>query len=158
MGGLPVMVAVRKGANMFARTSTWSGSPEALQKWADNAVNKVKGLVEGLPGNVGVARRQEMRAMLTGPALDNLAAAVAGACRSGLDADALRATVLPRLRKVVPIDALWWASADPATLLFTRATTYPTRSPVTRSTGQAPSTPRTVRVAPGTHGRPISTG
>ncbi len=40
---------------MFARTSTWSGSPEALQKWADNAVNTVKGFVEGLPGNAGVA-------------------------------------------------------------------------------------------------------
>ena len=38
---------------MFARTSTWSGSPEALQKWRDNAV-KVKGFVEGLPGNAGV--------------------------------------------------------------------------------------------------------
>jgi len=59
--------------------------------------------------------------MLTGPALDNLAAAVARACRSGLDPDALRAAVLPRLRKVVPVDALWWAAADPATLLFTRA-------------------------------------
>lgn len=59
--------------------------------------------------------------MLTGPALDNLAAAVARACRSGLDPDALRAAVLPRLRKVVPVDALWWAAADPATLLFTRS-------------------------------------
>ena len=59
--------------------------------------------------------------MLTGPAADNLVAAVASACRSGLDADALRAEVLPRLRKAVPIDALWWASADPATLLFTRS-------------------------------------
>ena len=39
---------------MFARTSTWSGSPEALQKWADNAGSKVKGFVEGLPGNSGV--------------------------------------------------------------------------------------------------------
>ncbi len=58
--------------------------------------------------------------MLTGPAADNLVAAVAPACRSGLDADALRAAVLPRLRKAVPVDALWWASADPATLLFTR--------------------------------------
>ena len=58
--------------------------------------------------------------MLTGPALDNLAAAVVRACRSGLDADALRAAVLPRLRKAVPIDALWWAAADPATLLFTQ--------------------------------------
>jgi hypothetical protein len=59
--------------------------------------------------------------MLTGPALDNLAAAVARACRSGLDADELRAAVLPRLRKAVPVDALWWAAADPATLLFTRS-------------------------------------
>ena len=59
--------------------------------------------------------------MLTGPALDNLAAAVVRVCRSGLDADALRAAVLPRLRKAVPVDALWWASADPATLLFTRS-------------------------------------
>ncbi len=59
--------------------------------------------------------------MLTGPALDNLVEAVVRDCRSGLDADALRAAVLPRLRKVVPIDALWWAAADPATLLFTQA-------------------------------------
>jgi DNA-binding CsgD family transcriptional regulator len=59
--------------------------------------------------------------MLTGPVADNIVEAVASACRSGLDADALRATILPRLRKAVPIDALWWASADPATLLFTRS-------------------------------------
>src|SRR5277367_3139805 len=59
--------------------------------------------------------------MLTGPVLDNLAAGIARACRSGLDPDALRAEVLPRLRKVVPVDALWWAAADPATLLFTRS-------------------------------------
>lgn len=38
---------------MFARTSTWSGSPEALQKWVDNAVRTVRGFVEGLPGNAG---------------------------------------------------------------------------------------------------------
>ena len=44
---------MRKGANMFARTSTWSGSPEALQKWDDNAVNKVLDFVKGLPGNAG---------------------------------------------------------------------------------------------------------
>jgi heme-degrading monooxygenase HmoA len=48
------MMAVRKGVTMFARTSTWSGSPEALQKWADNALSTVKGFVEGLPGNAGV--------------------------------------------------------------------------------------------------------
>lgn len=32
--------------------------------------------------------------MLTGPTADNLVAAVASACRSGLDADSLRAAVL----------------------------------------------------------------
>jgi heme-degrading monooxygenase HmoA len=39
---------------MFARTSTWSGSPEVLQKWVENAEAKVRGFVEGLPGNAGV--------------------------------------------------------------------------------------------------------
>lgn len=39
---------------MFARTSTWSGSPEELQKWADHTASTVKGFVEGLPGNAGV--------------------------------------------------------------------------------------------------------
>ena len=39
---------------MFARTLTWSGSPEELHKWADHAASKVKGFVEGLPGNAGV--------------------------------------------------------------------------------------------------------
>ena len=39
---------------MFARTTTWSGSPEALQKWADHAVSQVMGFVKGLPGNAGV--------------------------------------------------------------------------------------------------------
>lgn len=38
---------------MYARTSTWSGSPEALRKWADNS-ERVKGFVESLPGNAGV--------------------------------------------------------------------------------------------------------
>lgn len=38
---------------MFARTSTWSGSPEQLQKWDTNTA-KVKDFVEGLPGNAGV--------------------------------------------------------------------------------------------------------
>ena len=59
--------------------------------------------------------------MLTDPKLDDLVAVVARDCRSGLDADALRAAVLPRLRRAVPIDALWWATADPLTLLFTGA-------------------------------------
>ena len=48
------MVVRRKGVNIFARTSTWSGSPQELQKWADNATDNVKGFVEALPGNAGV--------------------------------------------------------------------------------------------------------
>ena len=43
-------------------------------------------------------------------------------CRSGLDPDTLRVRLLPRLRRAVRADALWWATVDPATLLFT--TTY----------------------------------
>ena len=39
---------------MFARTSTWSGSPEVLQSWVENAERRVRGFVEGLPGNTGV--------------------------------------------------------------------------------------------------------
>jgi DNA-binding CsgD family transcriptional regulator len=58
-----------------------------------------------------------------GPALDNLIAAIAETCRRGLEPSALRAAVLPRLRRAVPIDALWWATVDPATLLFTQAYT-----------------------------------
>jgi len=59
--------------------------------------------------------------MLAGPALRNVTAAVAQICRSGLEPDALRAAALARLREVVPVDAVWWATADPATLLFTAA-------------------------------------
>jgi DNA-binding CsgD family transcriptional regulator len=59
--------------------------------------------------------------MYPGPVLDNLIAAIAESCRSGLGPDALRAAVLPRLRRAVPFDAFWWATVDPATLLFTRA-------------------------------------
>jgi heme-degrading monooxygenase HmoA len=43
-----------KGATVYARTSTWSGSPEALKKWTDHAESRVKGFVSGLPGNTGV--------------------------------------------------------------------------------------------------------
>jgi DNA-binding CsgD family transcriptional regulator len=57
--------------------------------------------------------------MKRGAGLDSVVASIARSCRSGLDVDALRAAVLPQLRKAVPVDALWWAAADPATLLFT---------------------------------------
>ena len=40
---------------MVARTSTWSGSPEALDKWAEHVTTQVSGFVAGLPGNAGGA-------------------------------------------------------------------------------------------------------
>jgi len=39
---------------MFARTSTWTGSPEVLKNWSEHAASTVKGFVEGLAGNAGV--------------------------------------------------------------------------------------------------------
>jgi hypothetical protein len=39
--------------DMVARTSTWAGSPEALDKWAEHVSTQVKGFVAGLPGNAG---------------------------------------------------------------------------------------------------------
>lgn len=59
--------------------------------------------------------------MIGGAAQSNLVAAIADTCRAGLDLDELRRRVLPRLRRAVPVDALWSAAADPATLLFNRA-------------------------------------
>ena len=38
---------------MFARTSSWSGSPEALDKWAEHVAAKVRPFVARLPGNAG---------------------------------------------------------------------------------------------------------
>lgn len=38
---------------MYARTSTWSGSAGALDKWAAHVVEKVAPMVTGLPGNAG---------------------------------------------------------------------------------------------------------
>ena len=38
---------------MVARTSTWKGSPEALERWAEHVNRHVKPFVAGLPGNAG---------------------------------------------------------------------------------------------------------
>jgi DNA-binding CsgD family transcriptional regulator len=40
-------------------------------------------------------------------------------CRAGLDTHTLQVEVLRRLRKIIPIDAAFCATVDPATLLFT---------------------------------------
>jgi DNA-binding CsgD family transcriptional regulator len=58
--------------------------------------------------------------MKRGPALEHLTGAIVEICRSGLPPEALRDRVLARLRRVVPFDAAFWATADPATLLFTQ--------------------------------------
>lgn len=38
---------------MHARTSTWTGTPEALAKWADHVKHKVAPMVASLAGNAG---------------------------------------------------------------------------------------------------------
>ena len=38
---------------MYARTSSWSGTPEALETWAAHVVAHVAPFVAGLPGNAG---------------------------------------------------------------------------------------------------------
>jgi hypothetical protein len=38
---------------MFARSSTWTGSPEALQKWAQSAASDVAPMIRKLPGVAG---------------------------------------------------------------------------------------------------------
>ena len=38
---------------MVARTSSWKGSPEALERWAEHVVKHVKPFVASLPGNAG---------------------------------------------------------------------------------------------------------
>ena len=57
---------------------------------------------------------------MRGAALENLTGAIVELCRAGLSPEALRDSALPRLRRAVPFDAVFWATVDPATLLFTR--------------------------------------
>lgn len=38
---------------MFARTSTWTGSVEALERWAEQAESSVRPYVASLDGNAG---------------------------------------------------------------------------------------------------------
>ena len=46
---------------------------------------------------------------------------VTALCHSGLSSDDLHTQVLAQLGRLLPSDAVWWAAADPATLLFTSA-------------------------------------
>jgi len=38
---------------MYARTSTWTGSAEALEKWVQHVEKSVAPMVAGLAGNAG---------------------------------------------------------------------------------------------------------
>lgn len=38
---------------MQARTSTWTGTPDALDAWAEHVLTNVKPMVAALPGNAG---------------------------------------------------------------------------------------------------------
>jgi heme-degrading monooxygenase HmoA len=38
---------------MYARTSKWSGTPDALEKWASHVSGQVAPMVAGLAGNSG---------------------------------------------------------------------------------------------------------
>jgi hypothetical protein len=44
---------VVEGATVYARTSTWTGSGEALEKWAAHVNERVAPMVSRLPGNAG---------------------------------------------------------------------------------------------------------
>lgn len=54
-------------------------------------------------------------------AMRDATALIIAACHQGHPPDRLKAEVLMRLQRVLPVDAVWWATSDPATLLFTQA-------------------------------------
>ena len=59
--------------------------------------------------------------MASRAAIADVTASIIAVCHQGHPPDRLKAEVLSRLRRVVPVDALWWATSDPSTLLFTQA-------------------------------------
>src|SRR5215831_1436819 len=53
--------------------------------------------------------------------MEREATALIGRCYAGLDASGLREEILRRLRRMLPVDAAFFATVDPMTLLFTSA-------------------------------------
>ncbi len=53
--------------------------------------------------------------------MERQATALTGRCYAGLDAAGLREEILRRLRRMMPVDAAFFATVDPMTLLFTSA-------------------------------------
>jgi len=54
-----------------------------------------------------------------GPSPRDASQSIIRLAHSSLPAESLRTQVLARIGRVVAADAIWWAGADPATLLFT---------------------------------------
>src|SRR4051812_46229171 len=67
------------------------------------------------------ARRTYTACMGTsaGGAADRAEREILRLCQAGLDARTLAVEAIGRLKLAIPLDAFFWASADPATLLFT---------------------------------------
>jgi DNA-binding CsgD family transcriptional regulator len=59
--------------------------------------------------------------MVSRSATQAVSASIIAVCNQGYAPERLKTEVLSRLRRVLPVDALWWATSDPATLLFTQA-------------------------------------
>jgi DNA-binding CsgD family transcriptional regulator len=59
--------------------------------------------------------------MASRAAIADVTASIIDVCHQGYPPARLKAEVLSRLRRVVAVDALWWATSDPSTLLFTQA-------------------------------------
>jgi len=59
--------------------------------------------------------------MTSRSATNEVTASIIAVCKQGHPPERLKTEVLTRIRRVVPVDALWWATSDPATLLFTSA-------------------------------------
>jgi DNA-binding CsgD family transcriptional regulator len=68
---------------------------------------------------------------VAGPAVERRLADIERRCRDGLDAAALRTELLRRLRQAVPADAVFFATVDPVTLLFTSAAAEDPLGPAT---------------------------
>ncbi|MFE7167906.1 GAF domain-containing protein [Streptomyces sp. NPDC057616] len=64
-------------------------------------------------------------ATATAARLEHRVTGIQALCRAGQDADALRTGFLYRLRKIMPVDAAFFATVDPVTLLFTSAAEDP---------------------------------
>ncbi|MEP7021934.1 MAG: LuxR family transcriptional regulator [Pseudonocardiales bacterium] len=59
--------------------------------------------------------------MASRTAVQDVTASIIEVCHRGYPPEQLKIEVLARLRRVLAVDALWWATSDPATLLFTQA-------------------------------------